>query len=67
MFLSGVFCNLVLGGIIQNVLVRFQMLEMAPNFIKKKKKNDGSYEEFKENSNHLLLLCCLRNLDFCPL
>lgn len=66
MFLSGVFCNLVVAGNIQNVLVRVQMFEMASDFIKKKK-NDGSYEEFIENSNLLLLLCCLRNLDFCPL
>lgn len=53
---SWVFYNLVVGGNIQNLLVRLHIFEMAADFIKKKKKN-----------SNLLLLCHLRNLDFCPL
>lgn len=39
-------------GNLQNVLVRFQIFEMAPDLIKKKKKR------LKEKSNLILLLGC---------
>lgn len=54
-----VFCNLLLDGNIQNVLVLVQIFEAAPDCIKKK--TLWLYEEFMQNS-HLLCLQFPQNI-----